>query len=235
MLPYVTIGGARISMYWTMFFVGMIGILILTLRRKEKYGFGVVKSVLFTILTVVLGLAGAKLLYILENWQETLEQGVSLSGVSFFGSVYLIPLLMPLFGLLFRLRPKRSLDAVAPAVAVMIGCIRVGCFFNGCCGGVTSPWGFIWPTQAMESVCDFMLLYLLLRMEKTERCVGWLYPTLITVYSAYRFGIEFLRDTPRGLLGLANGHWFAFGGLLLGGLWLLLCKKKNHPRGAARV
>ncbi len=230
MLPYIKIGDIRISVYWTMFFVGAIGILILTLIRRKRYGFGVIKSIIFTILTVVLGLTGAKLLYIFENFKSTLENGVTLGGVSFFGSVYLIPLLMAPLGNLFKLKPKQSLDAVAPAVAVMIGFIRVGCFFNGCCGGWTTKSGFTWPTQAMESICDFTLLFILLQMEKEEKLKGWLYPTLITAYSSYRFLIEFLRDTPRGFLGLANGHWFAIAGMIIGSVWILILIAKRKMK-----
>ena len=227
MLPYINIAGARISVYWTMFGVGAVGILILTLLRRKRYGFGIIKSIIFSILTVVLGLTGAKLLYILENLKDTIENGISLGGVSFFGSVYLIPLLMAPLGYLFKLKPKQSLDAAAPAVAIMIGFIRVGCFFNGCCGGWTTKSGFTWPTQAMESICDFMLLFFLLQMEKNERFKGWLYPVLIAAYSSYRFLIEFLRNTPRGFLGLANGHWFAIAGMMIGGVWILLLSLRN--------
>ena len=230
MLPYIKIGDTRLSVYWMMFFVGAIGILVLTLFRRKRYNFGVIKSIIFSVLTVVLGLTGAKLLYIFENWKSTLENGITLGGVSFFGSVYLIPLLMAPIGYLFKLKPKQSLDASAPAVAVMIGCIRVGCFFNGCCGGWTTESGFTWPTQAMESICDFMLLFFLLQMEKKERYKGWLYPTLIAAYSSYRFLIEFLRNTPRGLLGLANGHWFAIAGMIVGGSWLLLLNIQSRKK-----
>ncbi len=230
MLPYIRIGGVRLPVYWMMFLVGAVGILVLTLRRRERYGLGVFDCVLFTILTVFLGLTGAKLLFIFENWKSTLENGITLAGVSFFGSVYLIPLLMAPLGYLFRLKPKRSLDAVAPAVAVMIGFIRAGCFFNGCCGGWTTKGGIAWPTQAMESICDFMLLFFLLKMEKKSRFEGWLYPTLMTAYSCYRFLIEFLRRTPRGALGLSNGHWFALAGMLIGGCWLLLLRANEKRK-----
>ena len=217
-------------MYWLMFLVGVVGIFVLTYKRRARYGFGKISPALFSLLTVVLGLAGAKLLYIFENFDETLKNGVSLDGVSFFGSVFLIPLLMPLFGFLFKLKPKRSLDAVAPAVAVMIGCIRVGCFFNGCCGGWTTSSGFTWPTQAMESICDFMLLYLLLQMEKKERFSGWLYPTFLACYSAYRFMIEFLRTNPRIFWEFTLGHVYAFAGVVIGGVWLLVLNNINRKK-----
>lgn len=228
MMPYIWIGNTRFPVYWMMFLVGAVGILVLTLKRRDRYHLSVIGSILFTVLTVVLGLTGAKLLYIFENWKSTLRDGITLSGVSFFGSVYLIPLLMAPLGLLFRLKPKKSLDAVAPAIAVMIGCIRVGCFFNGCCGGWTTRSGFTWPTQAMESICDFMLLFFLLQMEKKEKYEGWLYPVLMTAYSVYRFLIEFLRDTPRGAIGLSNGHFFAIAGMLIGGAWLLILKRGRN-------
>ena len=233
MLPYIHIGKISISVYWTMFFVGAAMILVLTLKRRKKYNLGIAGSVLFTLLTVILGLGGAKLLYIFENWEETLEKGVSLAGVSFFGSVWLIPLLMMPLGLLFKLKPKRSLDAVAPAVAVMIGCIRVGCFFNGCCGGWTTSSRFTWPTQAMESVCDFMLLYLLLQMEKKERFSGWLYPTFLGCYSTYRFFIEFLRTNEKVLGVLTLGHIYAFAGVVIGGVWLIILRKKTNNKSTS--
>ena len=227
MHPYITIGDTRLSLYWMMFAVGAIGIIVLTLLRRKRYGFGIISSVLFSVLTVVLGLTGAKLLYIFENWKSTLESGITLGGVSFFGSVFLIPALMIPCGYLFKLKPKRSLDAVAPCVAVMIGFIRVGCFLNGCCGGWTTNSGFTWPTQAMESICDFMLLFFLLQLEKKQKFEGWLYPILLTSYSAYRFLIEFLRDTPRTSIGLANGHFFAIAGMIIGAIWLLIL---NHRK-----
>lgn len=235
MLPYIYLGAVRIPVYWLMIGVGTVGMLALTLLRRKKYGFSVVGSVIFTVLTLAIGLAGAKLLYILENLKDTLEKGIGLSGFSFFGSVFFIPLMMAALGFLFRLKPRDSLDAVAPCVAVMIGFIRVGCFFNGCCGGWRTPFGFHWPTQAVESVCDFMLLFLLLQMEKKERFKGWLYPTLIAAYSSYRFAIQFFRADPATAFGLTNGHFFAIGGMIVGGIWLLILWKKRKIRGENSV
>ncbi len=193
--------------------------LVLTIMRRKKYGFNIFSAVLFTLVLLILGIGGAKLLYILEHPGEPISKNPG--GVSFFGSVYLIPLLMPLFGFIFKLRPKSSHDASAPCVAAMIGCIRVGCFLNGCCGGWTTPWGFTWPTQTVESICDFMLMFFLLQIEKKEKYKGWLYPLFLSIYSSYRFVIEFFRNTAKNSIGLSNGHIFALIGILTGGLWML--------------
>ena len=227
MLPFIRLGGIRLPVYWLMIGVGTVGMLILTLLRRKKYNFSVISSIIFTVVTLILGIGGAKLLYVFENLKDTLENGFPLSGFSFFGSVFFIALIMPLVGFLFRLKPLRSLDAVAPCVAVMIGCIRVGCFFNGCCGGWTTASGFTWPTQAVESICDFMLLFLLLRMEKKEKFAGWLYPTLIGIYSAYRFIIQFFRAEEATWLIFSLGHFYALAGMIIGGIWLLLLKGRR--------
>ena len=126
MLSTVIIGTLHISTYWTMYVLGGLSMGYLLVRHRDRYSLSVPKALLFTLLLALCGLTGAKLLCFLEN-------GFVWGGVSFFGSVFLIPPLMGLLGLLFGLRPGQSLDACAPCVAVMIAFMRFGCFLNGCC------------------------------------------------------------------------------------------------------
>lgn len=193
---------------------GFLVMLWLMLRRRARFGLGAGKAVLFTALVMLSGLIGCKLLYILENLRDTLEYGVTLGGFSFFGAVFLVPPLMALFGLPMGLRPARSLDASAPCVCAMVGTIRVGCFLNGCCGGWTTASGFTWPTQAMESIGDFIILFWLLSRE--EKGGDRLYPRFMLAYGALRFLIEFLRDTPKDWLRLSHGQWFSAAAVLIG-------------------
>lgn len=224
MLPIITIGEVKVSTYWLMFTVGVCSMGALMLRRRETYSLTRVQALLFTLLLTVCGLAGTKLLYILENWRETVENGLTLGGQSFFGAVFLIPVLMALLGRLFSLPPGRSLDACAPCVASMIGFMRMGCFFNGCCGGWEAAVGsvhFHWPTQAVESLGDFCLLGLLLHMEEQERHPGRRYALFLLGYGVLRFFVEFLRDTEKDWLALGHGQWFALAGCLIGAALLL--------------
>ena len=232
MLPKLNIFGLSISTYYLMMFLGFVLMLVLMLVHRKRYGIGTPKAILFTVFVMFSGVLGCKVLYILENLKDTFENGVSLGGFSFFGAVFLVSVLMIGFGKLLKMPVKTSLDASAICVCAMIGTIRVGCFFNGCCGGLMTRWGFRWPTQAIESICDFMLLFFLLQFAKQPKFKGALYPILMTVYSAYRFLIEFLRDTPRTALGLANGHFFALGGMIVGTVWLLILHKRKKTNAA---
>ena len=149
----------------------MIALMLLKYRRRI-YGLRPAAAVLFAVLVLLVGILGCKLLFVLENIRWILKNGFSFGGFSFFGAVMLMPLLMPLLGRMLHLDAKSSLDASAICITAMLGTIRIGCFLNGCCGGQTFTCGthaFSFPTQLMESACDFLILAFLLIKEKTGR------------------------------------------------------------------
>lgn len=218
----MTIAGIHISTYWLLLITGTAGMFACTYKRKELFSLTVWQCGGFTALLTAVGVAGAMLLYYLESG--------SFGGVSFYGSVFLIPLLMPLLGLVFRLKPSQAMDICGPCVAIMIGCMRMNCFLSGCCGGwemCIGDFRFRWPTQAIDSISDFAILIWLLQLETNRKATGLLYPLFMITYSAMRFLLEFLRDTPKDWLYLSHGQWFALTAILIGSLWIFACKKKQ--------
>lgn len=217
-----------VSPFLLMLTTGTVGMLICMLNRRARFSLSALQCVFLTLLLTVVGVLGAKLLFILENIRDTLENGISLGGVSFFGSVFLIPLMMPLVGKLFRLKPGQTMDICGPCVAVMIGCLRFNCVLSNCCGGWEVSLGnvcFPWPTQAMDSIGDFMILSLLLKWEQEGKFQGKLYPLFMLFYGGMRFLIEFLRDTPKDWLYLSHGHWFSLIAIVTAAFWI------GQPRG----
>ncbi|MBQ8325027.1 MAG: prolipoprotein diacylglyceryl transferase [Clostridia bacterium] len=199
------------------FFLGMgaIAMLVLMLARRGAYSLSIMQSTIYTLLLLITGIAGAKLLFFFECGME------SFSGMSFFGAVYLVLLAMPLIGALFKLKPKDSLDACAPCVAAIVGFQRFGCFCAGCCGGI--PIGntaMVWPTQLMEGLGDMLILFFLLFVEKNEKFRGKSYPAFLISYGIMRFAIEFVRDTAKDWLGLSHGQWFSIVGICIALLML---------------
>lgn len=188
--------------------VGAVAMLVLMLMRRHQYALSITHASVYTLLLLMTGIAGAKLLFFFESGME------SFSGMSFFGAVYLVLLAMPLIGLVFRMKPAASLDACAPCVAAIVGFQRFGCFCAGCCGGIPIGSGSVlWPTQLMEGFGDMMILCLLLAVEKRETNKGSSYPLFLLSYGTMRFAIELVRDTPKDWLGLSHGQWFSVAGI----------------------
>lgn len=221
MLATIQVGPISFSTYYVMLLLGTLGMFFCVNNRRELFSLSRWQCGAFTALLTTVGVAGAMLLYMLESG--------SFGGVSFFGSVFLIPLVMPVVGLLLRLQAGQTLDICGPCVAIMIGCMRFNCFLSGCCGGWEMCIGsicFNWPTQAIDSITDFSILFWLLRLEAKGKARGALYPLFMLSYSIMRFFVEFLRDTPKDWMFLSHGQWFALTAILLGTVWILLSKVK---------
>lgn len=203
---------------------GGIVILWLMVLRCRQYRLTPEKAVILGLILLLCAVLGAKLLFILENRGDT-------SGMSLFGAVYLVLIVMPLIGRLFSLGGNETLDACAPCGAAIIGFCRFGCYINGCCGGwYTSIGGHIfqWPTQLIESFCDFMIMGFLLMREKQPHRRGSQYGLFLVLYCTSRFLIEFLRDTHKDWFLLSRGQWFSVLGFVLGLMVLIYSHSKKE-------
>ena len=233
MLPYFYIGQLKISCYYLAMALGFVAMLVLMLLkyRRAMYGLRPAKAVVFAVLVLIVGILGCKLLFLLENIKWVMKNGFTLGGFSFFGAVLLIPLLMPLFGKLLRLDARASLDSSAICIAAMLGTIRIGCFLNGCCGGrifTIGSFDFSFPTQLIECACDFLILALLLKNEKTGGFKGALYPRFLLFYGIARFLIEFMRNTDKDWLYLSHAHWFSLAAVLIGAVFEIRRRKRGQ-------
>lgn len=198
--------------YYFFLGIGAVAMLVLMLLRRRQCALSVGQASLYTLLLLATGIAGAKLLFFFESGME------SFSGMSFFGAVYLVLLVMPIIGLLFRLQPQQSLDACAPCVAAIIGFMRFGCWCAGCCGGISAAIGgynFVWPTQLMEGFGDMAILLLLLWLEQGGTARGKAYSVFLVAYGILRFIIEFFRNTSKDWCGLSHGQCFSLIGIIL--------------------
>ena len=64
------------------------------------------------------------------------------------------------------------------------------------------------PTQIFSSVFDFLLALFLLWYDKKERKQGRVFSLYMIIYSLGRFAIEFIRDDPRGNVGVLSTSQF---------------------------
>jgi len=180
------------------------------------------------IVTVLATLIGARLTYVAVNYQEFAHdhwkivnpyQGgvLRLSGLVMNGGLVVSTAACLGFLRWKRLPVLRTLDVLAPSVAIGECITRLGCFFNGCCYGTPTsmPWGMnfpagspagdfqrmslhppcaIHPTQLYSSLYGLVIFCVLLTMERhCKRFPGFTVFWFLVLYSAARLVVEFFR------------------------------------------
>ncbi len=174
---------------------------------------------------------GAKLAYVVaEGWQDwgrpdawaRLAAGKSILG-ALLGGYAGVELAKRLAG--FRGVTGDWFAMVAPA-GVVIG--RVGCWLHGCCAGRICAAGWFtvtdaqgterWPSVPVELGFNLMLLAIFSAWRRSGRLTGQHFHVYLMAYGVFRFGHEFLRDTPRVWAGLTGYQGLALVTALFGAI-----------------
>ena len=234
MLTSFNIGVYSFSTYWTIFATGVLFMIIMNCISGRKYSLHMSTSVFLTISIVLISFAGAKILYYLENPDILFRSGIKLGGVSFFGSVFLVPVLMYFICRVLKQPYLKIMDYVSPSLMLMLAILRIGCYFSGCCGGreVIIAGFYIekFPTQIMECICDLLILLGLLMYKRFWHNEGRLYFFIMLYYGIVRFFIEFFRDTPKDFFYLSLGQCFSIISILIGGYVLQFLGKMDRKK-----
>lgn len=235
MYPHIQIAGYDLSTYWLIFALGIFLMLGYNIHRSKKHRKKTAETVMMTLFLILTSLVGAKILYYMENISVLFEKGITLNGVSFFGSVFLTPLGVLLICKIRRKQWKTEMDFYTPSLILMLAVLRIGCFVSGCCGGkaVTLAGYQIahFPTQLTECIGDLLILGGLLLYERFWTKKGRLYPFFLVYYGILRFILEFARDTKKDWMGMSHGQWFAVISVIVGGYLLCSFGKKERKEG----
>ena len=113
-----------------------------------------------------------------------------------------------------------ALDVMALCLPLLFSCVRLGCFFGGCCHGLSSSWGVCYPdtifhshagcrpsreghnpqarvipTQLIESAVHIVLFIALYCIDQSGvfSRTGLLLPLYLMLYSIVRFVLDFWR------------------------------------------
>lgn len=219
--------GIPIYGYGTMIALGIIAGLLLLSNRAKKSGYDQDSIFNMAILAVVFGVAGGKLLYIITELKSIIANPSQLKN---FGNGFVVygSILGGILGVIMHCRKKKwntlkIFDLVIPSLPLAQGFGRIGCFLAGCCYGrpTTSFLGVkfregslgpvdvcVLPTQIFSSIFDFLLALFLLWYDKKERKQGRVFSLYMIIYSLGRFAIEFIRDDPRGNVGVLSTSQF---------------------------
>jgi phosphatidylglycerol---prolipoprotein diacylglyceryl transferase len=200
---------------------------------------------------VVGGLAGAKVLWVIEHRGEDALLNLLLSrgGMSWFGG-FVGGIAAGLVVMQWKRLPKVAvLAAAAPALAVGQAIGRIGCFLVGDDYGRPTqlPWGVafpkglpptivpVHPTQIYEALALIPLAWLLVRWRRFGKSDLFVLGAYLTLAGAIRFAIEFLRVDVRVLHGLSVAHLASLAVLVIGAImwWTARRGRSTESMGAA--
>lgn len=222
----LTIGPVTIHGYGLMIGIGVAVALLVGDYRAKKRGLNGDLIYGLTVTTVVLGFLAARILFILTEWQNFLQDPmryITGSGFVVFGGIIGGALTIYGYCKWKKMDFLAYLDLMIPSVALAQGFGRIGCFLAGCCYGkeTDSPLGVVFtnshfapnnvkvlPSQLFMAAGDFVLAAVLLWYAKKDRTKGKTSMLYLMLYSAGRFVVEFTRNDDRGFVGVLSTSQF---------------------------
>jgi phosphatidylglycerol:prolipoprotein diacylglycerol transferase len=250
------LGSFDVTSFGAMVALGAVFGILLLRSEMVRSGLDGGKGIDAALVGVLGGLAGAKLLYVVEHWAEPLSDTLlSRGGMSWFGGLtggVLAGLAMVAYA---RLPLMAVLSAAAPALAIGQAVGRIGCFLVGDDYGrpTSLPWGVafpqglpptidrVHPTQLYEFTLLLgiagVLLWLRRRGTADRAVVAW----YLVLAGGMRFLIEIVRVNQVVVAGLTTAQLFSVAMVLIG-VWLVVktpsapvarkAERKAGPRAA---
>lgn len=252
MIPtIIQFGPLPVHSFGLMVALAMYAAMIRAGMSFEANGLGARRGEQYALIGTVVGLVGARLWSIGENWSEArlnlFAALISPAGFTFYGGFLLAFIVIVTLSRIHHIPFHALADSVGPALTICYLVGRLGCQLAGDGDyGVTTEsfWGMsygqgvvptvpgvrVFPTPLFESAMCAVILGILVRAESIER---WRMPfrragLYFCLISLERFLIEFLRVNPKVLsapllqVNLSEAQIIALGFLLFGGL--LACR-----------
>lgn len=136
----------RVPSYGFMILCGFLVCLWLVRRRGRRMGLDPVAVFDLVIVTLISGIVGARLFYVVDNWEFFRDELWQIPSIWKGGLVFHGGLMGGAAGLLASIWKKKlplrtALDVVTSLIPLGHAFGRTGCFLNGCCfGKVTAAW-----------------------------------------------------------------------------------------------
>lgn len=228
-----SIGPLTVHSYGLMIALGILVCVFMGMYRARKYGYKDEVVLDIAIFGILSGFVGAKLLYVLVEFDSFLKNPMDVLGSEGFvvyGGIIVGAWVGILYCRIKKLPCWEYFDLLAPSIAVAQGFGRIGCFLAGCCygrpaeafWGVTFPEGSfapagvpLIPTQLISSAGDFIITGILLVYSKHNKKAGNVGILYMLLYGIGRFLVECLRSDDRGTVGLLSTSQFISIGIIL--------------------
>ncbi len=217
-----TIGSLEVRWYGIMIAIAVAVLIIWMIRHlhKAKAKLPAQPDIVIAPVAIIGGVIGAKLVHVLDMWGYYLQHPLEVfsgGGFAIFGGVLGAVLAIWIYLRIVRKEKGSTFgffaDIAAPAVLLAQAIGRVGCLINGCSYGKEAPgwlpWSVVYtnpnsfaplnvplhPVQVYEIIFCLVSFGILLRLRERFKAIqGALFLVYLGLYSAWRFGIGFLRS-----------------------------------------
>lgn len=252
-------GPIKLYTFGLMLVIGLLCAMWLGRKRAERYGLTKDQFVDASFWALVLGILGARIVFIAQDWdyyRRNMDKLLSwqFEGITSFGGIIFGAIGLWLWSKIRRIPLIAVLDTAGAAFLLAHAIGRIGCLMNGCCFGTQCelPWGIhvanhtglFHPAQVYDSLMNIAALVILLRLEKRGLRSGQSFGLFLMLHGLARFIYEFWRagtveEVQRGLasstripgIPLTEGHVMAAVLIVIGLVLFMVRRRAPAPGG----
>ena len=198
---------------------------ITNLICNKIYKINFIKLLIFTILSIIVGVLMTMILYWIENGE--------FGGISFYGGIFLMPFFSILFGVLSKINMFKLQNLSAFLLMITSAIMKYKCFKYDCCKGrkipIVTEYGYLtFPSQLAEmffAIFVFIILCFLFKKNKDRKD---LYPMMMVIYGIGRLNLNTFRLYEPVLSFMSWGHIWSIVSIIIGFVWLFIIYKKKR-------
>lgn len=241
------IGPIAVRSYGLFVALGFFAAFFLMYREARRRSFYPDKILDIELLILIAGIVGARALHVLVNPGFYAGHPADIffvwrGGLAFYGGmicaigvswIFIVKMKMPFY---------RTVDFIAPYLALGHAIGRIGCFLNGCCFGkiavnpllgMAFPGDTVlrYPTQLYSSLGLLCIFLILKTAEIRPHFAGFVFSLYVLLYSAMRFSIDFLRgDNPTYALGLTVSQYISIAFFMFSIIAMTIARKYGRTK-----
>ncbi len=209
MLPTIfEFGNFKLPSFGLMLGIGFFLGVLIGRRRAPKFGITADQFTDSAMWAVGLGILGARLVFIAQEWKQYANNpselfSLQFAGITSFGGIIFGGLGIYIYSRRKKLSFLSLLDTAGAAFLISHAVGRIGCLLNGCCHGreCDLPWaivvhgvpGRVHPAQVYDSLMNFAAFGLLILLERRGLKPGQSFGAMIALHGVTRFIYEFWR------------------------------------------
>lgn len=228
MIDTLSILGKEISLYYLSWFLGMLGCLAYGFWGRKEYGVSVSRCIIYVSLDLIVG-------YLMIWATSWVFGGGEIKGFNFVRIINFFPLYYIVVAIIFKDSVLKISDYLAPIGGLIFGITHFGCFFEGCCHGFPSKFGFYsnvaktvcFPIQLIEAIVGLIIGFVLIFMGKRKIQQGCLYPWYMVMYGGTRFIFEFFRDNEKLFYNISELSLHALASFIIGVVTIFIINAKR--------